>query len=84
MIYQDDQYIKISGYIKKEATVKFDFICHKCQKKTIIGYDMSRYGQVGEFVCNCGVKYNVTDNDVYKSPVKIWCDGNFINEIQTY
>ena len=84
MIYQDDNYIKVSGYNQKESERKFNFICPKCNKETVIGYDFSRYGHVGEFACKCGVRYDVTDYDVCNSPVKVCCNGEVINEFQTY
>ncbi len=85
MVYHKDYYIKINSSSNQNTSAfYFDYICHLCSENYVIGYDHSRYGQIGSFSCECGAAYFVNDLDAYLSPVTIYHNSIRVAEVQPY
>ncbi|WP_316568199.1 hypothetical protein [Neobacillus sp. YIM B06451] len=85
MVYQEGHYIKInSATNKKTSAFYINFTCNLCSENYVIGYDNSRYGQIGSFSCKCGATYYVNDLDGYLSPVTVYYNSIRVAEVQPY
>lgn len=85
MVFNKGRYIKINSATNKKTSVfYFHFTCQLCSEDYVIGYDSSRYGQIGSFSCKCGAAYHVTDLDGYLSPVTVYHNSNKVAEITPY
>lgn len=82
MVNPKGHYIKINSATNKETLAFYiHFTCQLCDEDYVIGYDNSRYGQIGSFSCKCGAAYHVTDLDGYLSPVTVFRNSNKVAEI---
>jgi hypothetical protein len=85
MVFQEGNYIKVnSSTNKKTSAFYIKLTCNQCTVDYLIGYDGSRYGQIGSFTCKCGAIFQLNDRDGYLSPVSVFHNGEMVEEIQPF